>query len=76
MDPDRVLKSILDDFGEVCIFGGSLLLARTVRGCPSVGYRRRILQIVDALIGSVPQEVHVPALHHQLVLVVRFHHAD
>lgn len=76
MDPDRVLNSILDGFSEVCIFGGSLLLARTVSSCPSVGYRRRILQIVDALIGSVPQEVHVTALHHQLMLVVRFHHAD
>ena len=36
MYPDRVLKSILDGFREVSIFCGYLLIARTVRGCPSV----------------------------------------
>jgi hypothetical protein len=76
MYADRVLVSILDGIGEVSISGGSLLFAWAVRGCPSVGKGRRILQIVQALIGSVPQEIHVTPLHHQLVLVVRFDHAD
>lgn len=43
MDADGVLISILYAFGEVPIFGGSLLVAWAVRGCPSVGNRWRVL---------------------------------
>ena len=37
MNPDRVLKSILDGFGEVSKLGGTLLFGWAVRSCPSVG---------------------------------------